>query len=225
MTVEFGSFLLCLVASEKINKIFDWLLPVYVIGVAILIRKSIDNPLLFTPAFSDAPRKSYVRVDRSIPLNWKRQMEGKWDLVSRKGFKELLLLMGKSSSIVWIAEKKPSTIVIKFQDPVNENVIKFDSFGVPQIEGPWVNVGTSESNATVVTTSQEGKPVFEKVWIDEEKKKIIRVRESSEHNGGYINYQERYINAQGLLVTDVVYTRTSDKTVCNVYQEQKRVSN
>ena len=119
MTVEFGSFLLCLVASEKINKIFDWLLPVYVIGVAILIKKSIDNPLLFTPAFSDAPRKSYVRVDRSIPLNWKRQMEGKWDLVSRKGFKELLILMGKSSFIAGMAEKKPSTTVIKFQDPAN----------------------------------------------------------------------------------------------------------
>lgn len=133
--------------------------------------------------------------------------------------------MGKSWVVAGMAEAKPSTTVIKFQDSINENIVKFNSFGVPQIEGPWVNVGTSESNAIVVPTSQDGKPVFEKVWIDEDKKKIIRVRESSEHNGGYINYQERYINAQGLLITDVVYTRASDKTVCSVYQEQKRVSN
>lgn len=114
-----------------------------------------------------------------------------------------------------MAEKQPSSVVVRWKSPSAEDCVRIDSIGVPQVEGPWVSIG-----GDAVKTAQEGKVVFEKAWIDEEKKIMYRQRESRE--GAYINYQERFINDKGLLVTNVTYTRTTDNVSVKIYVEQKK---
>ena len=77
--------------------------------------------------------------------------------------------MGQSSMIAGFAEAQPFGNVIQFQDP-SEKFIKIDITGVPAQPGTWVELGGSG----VETKDAKGNPVIDKIWWNEEEKKLYR---------------------------------------------------
>jgi hypothetical protein len=164
-------------------------------------------------------RKTYSLASKAggkqATANWKRALEGNWVLLHRTGWKEFAIFMGKSSFVAGLANAQPFGQIISYKSKDNETEMKIDATGVPANDGPWVVIGGGQS-----ATKQDNKAVLENMIWDEENKKLIRVRESTE--GGYVNYQERYINEQGNLVIDVTYTRTKDNESVKIHIECKR---
>lgn len=202
------------ISPSKFNLVFDFISPVYTIAVLFLIVKAYRTGVTKS---SSHERKTYSlsKNNKQTPGNWKRAFEGKWDLLNRTGWKEFAIFMGKSSFVAGLANAQPFGQIISYKSKDNESEMKIDATGVPANDGPWVVIGGPQS-----PTKQDGKAVLEKMTWDEENKKLIRIRESTE--GGYINYQERYINEQGHLIIDVTYTRTKDNASVKIHIECKR---
>ena len=116
--------------------------------------------------------------------------------------------MGQSSMIAGYAEGQPSANIIQFQDP-SEKVIKIDITGVPAQAGTWVELGGAGSE----TKDNKGNAVIDKIWWNEEEKKLYR--SISHLENAPLSYaadvlQIREITDDDRLIAQMTLTRRKD---------------
>lgn len=82
---------------------------------------------------------------------------------------QFAIFMGQNSFVAGIAEKQPFGNIIQFQDD-SRKFIKIDITGTPAQPGTWVEVG----GPGVETKDPKGNPVIDKIWFNEDEKKLYR---------------------------------------------------
>jgi hypothetical protein len=220
------------------NRLADYISPVYIICVFLVIRYYRNLP---------APKKGariYELPKKNIP--WQDRFLGTWEKIERPGFKEVIestvtfvckhrkyvytrivlvvyvivwsfvvcvqfaVWMGQSQFVAGLAEKQRSGNVIQYQDD-SKKMIKIDITGVPAQPGSWVEVG--KDKAPAVGKDPRGNPVLDTIWFNEEEKKLYRVLKSPQDvpkDAACETTQIREMTDDDKMIATVTCTRLKD---------------
>lgn len=186
---------------EKVNHLFDFIVPIYTVAVLVFIGLYIkydeeDSSSNVPPVY-----KWNLAKEPAVPLPWRDQFEGTWILIGTRGekFKEFLLMNGAPSFLAGTLANKPLTVTMTKE---GGNLWTYDSSGFPS--GKSRHQVAEESKEAAAQHSTENKKVdsptkeFISHWFDEEEKTkttlLIMPHKKFEH------YTIRRIDEEGHLV-------------------------